>query len=62
MPDPAVINGLTDCGRKVVELTDVVDRVRALHVGRGSHTFPTCRECGKDWPCPTLAALDGETP
>ena len=48
---------------EVERLTTAVRRVRALHrESRGSlsalYPNPIC-ECGKDYPCPTIRALDG---
>jgi len=41
----------------------VEERVRALHVRTPSHDYDEdaffCKECGADYPCPTLRALDG---
>ena len=58
--NPAAVLGLLD---EVERLTTVVRRVRELH--RESHGSlsalypnPIC-ECGKDYPCPTIRALDG---
>ena len=39
-----------------------VDRVRALHFGEyvEDEDQNRCFECGDDWPCPTIRALDEE--
>jgi hypothetical protein len=34
-----------------------IERVRELHE---RYADGTCFECGKDYPCPTIEALDGE--
>ena len=57
-PPPCIID---DCA-EVERLTAVVRRVRELHrESRGSMSalYPSliC-ECGKDYPCPTIRALD----
>ena len=64
IPCPTCNNPTADRLRAEVErLTTVVRRVRELH--RESHGSlsalypnPIC-ECGKDYPCPTIRALDG---
>lgn len=56
---------------EIAELKATVDRVRALHVESGCgfcaadpegcglcEGKPWCGHCSKDWPCPTIAALD----
>lgn len=44
-------------------LSAAVERVRALHVRTPSHDYDEdaffCKECGADYPCPTLRALEG---
>ena len=39
-----------------------VERVRALHCGEyvEDEGRNRCFECGDDWPCPTIRAIDGE--
>ena len=39
-----------------------VERVRALHFGEyvEDEDQNRCFECGDDWPCPTIRALDEE--
>ena len=48
---------------RIVELEAAIERVRALHVRTPSHDYDEdaffCKECGADYPCPTLRALDG---
>lgn len=37
------------------------ERVRALHVDAyNSYVRSVCKECGIDYPCPTIRALDGD--
>jgi hypothetical protein len=48
-------------------LRETVDKVRALHKPLGSPTGSddprvVCDDCDVPYPCPTLRALDGETP
>ena len=47
---------------EVKRLTAMVEAVRALHFGEyvEDEDRDRCFECGDDWPCPTVRALDEE--
>ena len=60
--DPAAErDALAAAVARVRALATKVERVRALHFGEyvEDEDRNRCFECGDDWPCPTIRALDG---
>ena len=53
---------LFDAAAERDALAAKVERVRALHFGEyvEDEDQNRCFECGDDWPCPTIRALDEE--
>ena len=53
---------LLDAAAERDALAAKVERVRALHFGEyvEDEDRSRCFECGDDWPCPTIRALDEE--
>ena len=53
--------GLLDAAAERDALAAKVERVRALHFGEyvEDEDQNRCFECGDDWPCPTIRAIDG---
>ena len=46
---------------EVRRLQAAVERVREMHAGEPYAQGPDyCDECEHKWPCPTIAALDGD--
>ena len=60
--NPAVVLALLDAAAERDALAAKVERVRALHFGEyvEDEDQNRCFECGDDWPCPTIRALDEE--
>ena len=57
-----VVDGALDAAAERDALAAKVERVRALHFGEyvEDEDQNRCFECGDDWPCPTIRALDEE--
>jgi hypothetical protein len=57
-----VVDGALDAAAERDALAAGVERVRALHFGEyvEDEGQNRCFECGDDWPCPTIRALDEE--
>ena len=60
--NPSVVLALLDAAAERDALAAKVERVRALHFGEyvEDEDRNRCFECGDDWPCPTVRALDEE--
>ena len=57
-----VVDGALNAAAERDALAAKVERVRALHFGEyvEDEDQNRCFECGDDWPCPTIRAIDGE--
>ena len=60
--NPDLALELLDAAAERDALAAKVERVRALHFGEyvEDEDRNRCFECGDDWPCPTVRALDEE--
>ena len=63
----AILQNFRECGgfdeadtATAIAALEAVNRVRALHTEGKWLGRNICEECNCPWPCPTIAALEGE--